>query len=319
MADISLVILSHNRITELSRNLETLLNGCQNGDEFQIIVVDNASTDGTKEFLLEWARKHPQTHVIFNKENKGVAGGRNTGYAVAERTFLVAIDDDTAIAAEDLRRIPALFHELPEVGILAFRVIHSITGDLQNPHGDHPCAVANHHGAGFATRRHLILELGGIDEECDYGAEELDYAIRVHASGWQVRYTPEITVRHNSMPRITKEEERRLTRRIYNNIRLFYKYFPEKNARLFACRHALPQLWNWGHSFGWGRIGYVLRVAREARAAGRRQHRPVPEATLKYYCNRHLRPSMGNVPLLERSLSALKNRWNSMTCGKGTC
>ncbi len=306
-ADVSVVILSHDRLSELKWNLTRLLAACRSDDEFQIIVVDNASTDGTQDFLRDMVRQHPLINVAFNAINKGVGGGRNMGYAIATRAFIVALDDDTAIAAEYLRRVPILFRTLPDAGLLAFRVVHPSTDELQNPYGDQPFLLANHHGAGFALRRELFVKLGGIDEECDYGAEELDFSIRVHAAGFQIRYTPEITVHHNSMLRDNTEESRRLARRIYNNVRVYYKYFPSHSAWVHSYRYAIPQFWNWIQQFGFHNFRCAWRAAWDGRSAGRKVYRTIPPSTLRYYSDRHLRPIMGNVPLIERVWQAYRH------------
>ena len=74
-----MVVLSHNRIDELRRNLPYL---CDHAAEFgyELIIVDNASTDASVELLKMLMRQHQNVRVIFNEVNSGVAQGRNTGH-----------------------------------------------------------------------------------------------------------------------------------------------------------------------------------------------------------------------------------------------
>jgi len=300
MLPVSLVILSHNRLKDLRRNIERLLSECGAPGELEMIIVDNNSTDGTQAYLQDLQRRRAELVVVLNDKNLGVAGGRNSGFARVQREFVVAQDDDTAIAMEDVKKAPHLFGQFPHAGILAFRVVHPETGELQNDHGSAPCEVANHHGAGFAFRSALYSELGGIDEECDFGAEELDFAIRVRADGWQIMYTPELTVYHNNSPAKGEAMKYRRIRRVYNNVRTYYKYFPRRMAFRNSSRYILLAARRWALDVGAGTVGQVFGAGLKGRKRGLVQHRPVPRETAAFYDNPLLRPEFGNVPLLSK-------------------
>lgn len=306
---ISIVILSHNRLGELSTNLPRLLSESHCPDEFKVIVVDNNSTDGSRDFLVELRKKYPEIVLVLNVKNLGVGGGRNSGFAVAQRDYIVALDDDTRIAVEDLRRIPGLFEKYGRAGILAFRVVHTISGEPQNSHGAIPCEVANHHGAGFAFRRCLYAVLGGIDEECDYGAEELDFAIRVHALGWEILYIPELTVYHNSLERNPATEQHRRIRRIYNNIRVYHKYFPTRMAARNSFRYLIVAVRSWLAIYGFSGVGKLLGAGMNGRSAGLSQRQRVPDDTVAFYDDPLLRPEFGNVSLLTKMKNRFGFRW----------
>ena len=309
---VSVVILSHNRLDEISRNLPRLLSERSTFDEFEIIVVDNNSTDGSREFLINLQKEHPEIILVLNEKNKGVGGGRNSGFSMVNRKYVVALDDDTSIAIDELRQIPSLFEKYNRAGILAFRVVHPITGYLQNPHGDIPCEVANHHGAGFAIRRELLNILGGIDEECDFGAEELDFAIRVHAQGWQVLYVPELIVYHNSLETINRElkiiQFRRM-RRVFNNVRTYYKFFSVSMASRNSRRYTLIAIRSWVMTQKFNGLKDILRIMQahsEGRKAGLLKHQSVPAKTVEFYNNSNLRPEFGNVPLYRKVIDRIK-------------
>ena len=303
---LSVVILSYNRLNELSKNLPRLLSDSHHPDEFQIIVVDNNSTDGSREFLVDLQKKYPKIVLVLNDRNLGVGGGRNTGFAVAQREYIVALDDDTAIATKDLRRVPDLFEKHINAGILAFHVIHPISGEPQNPHGDTPCEVANHHGAGFAFRRFLYRTLGGIDEECDYGAEELDFAIRVHAQGWRTLYIPELTIYHNSLERNSATEQLRRIRRTYNNVRVYYKYFPIGMASRNSCRYVIVAVRSWLVTYGVSGVEKLVSAGMKGRSSGLLQHQTIPADTAAFYDDPFLRPEFGNVPLLRKAIDRFR-------------
>jgi GT2 family glycosyltransferase len=297
---VSIVVLSHNRLGELSNDLSRLLSESHHPDEFQIIVVDNNSTDGSREFLTELRKMHPEVVLVLNDKNLGVGGGRNSGFAVARREYVVALDDDATIATEDLRRIPDLFDKYLDAGLLAFCVVHPVTGALQNPHGNLPCEVANHHGAGFAFRRPLYVLIGGIDEECDFGAEELDFAIRARAQGWSVLFIPELTVYHNSVRRNRDLDQFRRIRRAYNNVRVYYKYFPRWMAFRNSRRYVVLYIWSWLSEHGFDGIEKMIGAAFRGRRAGITNHQPVPADTVVFYDNPALQPEFGNVSITDK-------------------
>jgi len=308
---LSIVVLSHNRLDELSKNIPLLLDGMNCKDEFEIIIADNNSTDGTKEFLQELKSKNDELILVLNKENLGTASGRNAGYVKASGQIILAMDDDARIDIADIYKIPDLFEKHRNAGLLSFRIKHPITCDLENPHGDSICQITHHHGACFAFRKIIFDRTGGIDPICDYGGEEPDFAIKVRSQGYDVLYYPEITVLHNSMIRADKEEERRLERRVYNKIRLFYKYFPPSMARRQANRHLVMSLWGWYRIIGFRNIGRVFQVSRSAKADGLDNKVDIPEDVIKFYQNRKLKPEFGNLPIPLLILDRLYKRFSA--------
>jgi GT2 family glycosyltransferase len=309
MKPLSIVILSHNRLDELSKNLPYLF--AETHDEFQFIIVDNGSTDGSWEFLQDMQQKYENLVIVHNQENLGTAFGRNAGFALTTSSYILAMDDDTYIAPDDLRKIPSLFDSYPGAGILSFQIKHPITKDIQNPHGEIACEITHHHGACFAFRKEIINNVGGIDDECDYGGEEPDFAIRVRALGYSVLYIPEITAWHNSIVREFKEEEWRLERRVYHKIRLFYKYFPKPMARRYATRHLVVSLWGWYTLFGLRNITRIFKVARDGSFAGTISHQDLPDFVVKFYTDSKLRPVFGNVPIFRLAIDHLRRKYCS--------
>jgi len=79
---ISVVVLSHDRRSDLISNVLPLLAGMEHGN-WELIVVDNASSDGTIDALEDLSKSPPKLQVILSSENLGVAMGRNTGYRLA--------------------------------------------------------------------------------------------------------------------------------------------------------------------------------------------------------------------------------------------
>lgn len=308
MIPVSIVILSYNKADELLKNIPPLLSARDHPNEFEIIIVDNNSKDGAKEVLLGLQKKHPEIILVLNKDNKGVGGGRNSGWAVAQREFIVALDDDTSIDIDDIRKIPSLFEQYSEAGIIAFRVVHPITGDLQNPHGDTPCEVANHHGAGFALRKEIYEKIGGNADEVEYGADELEYAIRVHAQGWKILYIPELTVFHNTRQQVKPTEYYMAAGYLYGNVCWYYKYFPKWMASRNSRRYLIIAARYWLPSFGIRSFKSLITIYMKAKKEGILKHQSIPAKTVAFYDNPNLRPEFGNVPLYRKAFDRIRGK-----------
>ena len=296
MPDVSIVVLSHNRSDDLQALL-LALGRDKNLAGVEIIVVDNASTDGSRELLCELKLEYPAMRVVLNETNLGVAAGRNTGLRRCRTIYAICLDDDALMSSEGIRKVPLVFAKHPTAGILAFKVLHARTGDLQNPHGDVVVPVANFHGAGFALRTESLTKVGYFDERCSFGGEELDFSIRCHAKGYSTLFIPEIVVQHNSLVRLGNVGAERRTKWLYNYVRVLFKHFPKRTAYLFSARYLFLAM-TWSYSiFGLGFIFKLLNAARMGRNDGARVSAMLPDETMTFYKNPGLRPEYGNVPL----------------------
>lgn len=92
MPEISFVLPTKNRIEWLPECLMTLF--AQTLDDIEIIVVNDNSDDGTKEFLEDWAVKDPRCIVIHNEKSLGAGGSRNKGMSLAKSSIIAVCDDD---------------------------------------------------------------------------------------------------------------------------------------------------------------------------------------------------------------------------------
>lgn len=296
LSDISIVVLSFNRkdtlegnLTELTRLVEET--GCE------LIVVDNASTDGSVEMIGEVLAGRRSAHFIANEANLGVATGRNVGWREASRNFILNLDDDIGIAADDVLQMAEILRRSRDIGVVGPRIVDRNSGDLQYGYGNHLLNIANFQGACHMIRRDVAAQLGFNDELCSFGAEEIDLSIRVRAAGFNVVFTPEATALHDHKTRTGQEARNRRERWVYNFTRVFYKHFPLAVAVPFSLRcfasHLVSGIRAFGPSFG-------LKLTRAAFCGcrdGRSQHSPVPAHVVRFYRDPELRPEFGNRPV----------------------
>lgn len=302
---LSVVVLSHNRLDELTRNIPELIRHCDQLG-YELIVADNASNDEVRSYLATVTASQPHVTVIFNETNLGVAGGRNATFAPAKGEFVLSIDDDTRVSFEVLSALPGLMRaKYASAGILALRIKHPDDDRDQNYAGDHDVAVRNHHGAAFVIRRDVLARIGGMDEYCDFGIEELDICIRTHSAGYQILYTPDLVVYHNSFTRPGREDFARRQKWIFNSSRTMYKYFPFWMAHTFSTRYLL---WT---TRGMMLRGDVVGLSRLVWAhlrgcwVGLRHRALVPPVTVTYYADPNLVPEFGNKPCIRAGIK----RW----------
>jgi GT2 family glycosyltransferase len=181
---------------------------------FELIVVDNASTDGTVEELQRLAGQYPQVQVILNDHNAGFGPGNNRGLAAATGDILVLLNNDTIVPRGWLTRLARHLAD-PKVGIVGpatNRTCNEAQIDMAyKTYGEYEAVARSqreqYEGERFpirmpmmfcaAWRRDIYERLGPLDEQYEIGLfEDEDYAIRARASGLQLYWTPEVYVHH---------------------------------------------------------------------------------------------------------------------------
>jgi GT2 family glycosyltransferase len=241
LQDVAVVVLSHNRREELAVNLSRLERESK-ASGLRVVIVDNASTDGSDSICQELAKRNEEWQYVQMKTNTGVAGGRNAGLARSGRQFTLNVDDDTRIGVEAIEALRNYLVEHPSVAVVSPLVRHPDTGRIQNNPRLAKFGVQNYHGSCHMFRTEVIEALGGVDRLCSFGGEELDTSVRVRAAGYEVSVVPSLLVEHNSQPRESAEDRRRRLLRCWNFPRILAKHFPLRIALQASLRLALAHI-----------------------------------------------------------------------------
>jgi GT2 family glycosyltransferase len=214
---VSLIILTRNRKDELVDTLAqcTALDSCP-----PIIVVDDASTDGTVE---EISSRFPDVKLIVADRNEGAAA-RNRGILAAETSLLAFTDDDSYFAPGSLERAVTYLDKFPDVAVIAARVLVGTSESLDptcqamadsplgRRRGEPGPAILGFVGCGFVARKEALLQIGGFDETLSgVGAEESLIALDLAAAGWRLIYAPDVIVHHHPSPVRDRTNRRRTT------------------------------------------------------------------------------------------------------------
>ncbi|MDB9313205.1 glycosyltransferase family 2 protein [Spirulina sp. CS-785/01] len=218
---ISAIICTHNRDRYLGAAIDSLL--AQDFTDYEVIVVDNASSDRTKE-VTEARLPHPKLQYIYEPVT-GLSVARNAGAKAAKGEILAYLDDDAVASKGWLSAIAAGFAQKENLAIAGGKVTllwpdgHSrppwlsegLSGNLGAfDLGDTIVAITTPNltprGLNYAIRRTFLDDIGGFDVNLGrvgtnlLSNEELQMTELALAKGWEVAYLPDALVAHNVTP-----------------------------------------------------------------------------------------------------------------------
>ncbi|MCE1245517.1 MAG: glycosyltransferase family 2 protein [Firmicutes bacterium] len=211
--EISVVIPNWNGKKLLHICLDSLKK--QTFGNFETILVDNGSTDGSVEYVTE---NYPDVKIVRHSTNLGFAAGVNAGIRVAEGSIIVIFNNDAEASPEWLEVIDRKVSEHPEAGFFACRVVLYHKRDTLDSAGvqffsdgrfilrghfhpdDHEYRVEKEifgiHGTAGIYRKEALDETGLFDEDFHSYMEESDLNIRLNLMGYRCLYIPEAVIYH---------------------------------------------------------------------------------------------------------------------------
>lgn len=191
---LSVIVLSFNRRGALLRTLGELRDLGFPGDAGEVIVVENASTDGTQEGVRS---SHPGVALIELPVNVGVAGF-NRGAEQARGETLLILDDDAWPERGALEGAVQLLARDPSVGAVSLLPRHPATCAGEWPHADVPRGRWPFMGCGLLVRAEAWRRVGGYEEGFFLYRNDTDLALKLLGAGYDVRFDPAWVVWHDS-------------------------------------------------------------------------------------------------------------------------
>ena len=226
--DLSVIVVSYNTCRLLDDCLRSLYAAAPLPGGMEVIVVDNASADGSVAMVRE---RYPAVQLIADEVNRGYSAANNRGSAVATGDYLLFLNSDTVVGGDALARPVAHMRANPDIGALTVRLVYpNGERDPDNhrgfptpwnafchfallsrlfPHSPrfngyfrsyedfsqvHPVPVIA--GSYMLMPRALDRQLGGWDETYFFYGEDIDYCYRIQAAGRPIIYYPLVEVVH---------------------------------------------------------------------------------------------------------------------------
>jgi GT2 family glycosyltransferase len=228
MLDLSIIIVSYNTKQLLEECLQSLAEAEQPANGAEIIVVDNASADGSQAMVR---KKFPDVHLLANAENVGFSTANNLGAAVAEGRVLLFLNSDTRLAKEALVQPLDYLEAHPQVGAITVRLYYPNGDRDPDNHRGFPTpwnalchfsglsrlfpnnprfngyfqsyvdfnkthAVEVIAGSFMMMPRRVYDQLGGWDETYFFYGEDIDFCYRIGEAGYDIIYYPHVEVLH---------------------------------------------------------------------------------------------------------------------------
>lgn len=236
---VSFVILSYNRQHELLKTIEVIK--CSDVHISEIIVVDNASTDGTQEVLT---RAHPDVVLIRKTANVGIAGW-NDGFERCTSPYVFVLDDDSRPVGDAVEKCTEVMEREARCAIVACSIVSPSRSGVNQPSVTRMNAP-DFIGCGALIRLSVIRELGGYDCNIFLYAHEMEFSMRVLDLGYYVINEPHALVEHNESP-VNRELRGSVSRRLiyHGNRSAFYllaSRFPIREVLLRLIRMLLGRL-----------------------------------------------------------------------------
>ncbi|HMO16539.1 MAG TPA: glycosyltransferase [Oligoflexia bacterium] len=227
---VSIIIISYEAFPYLRECISSILANTSY-DNFEIIIVDNASSRSVRDYLIAAEQSSPKIKVILNDENRGFAAANNQGLSLAnDSDYFILLNNDTVVPSGWLERliyyadqqglgiigpvtnwtgneamIPTSYRSLTEMGQFAWGLRNQYQGEFFD------IKVAAMFCVAF--RKEILEKVGYLDESFGIGMfEDDDYATRVRAAGFRVVCAEDVFVHHygsvsfNQLPKDTYNE-----------------------------------------------------------------------------------------------------------------
>ncbi|MFZ5366161.1 MAG: glycosyltransferase family 2 protein [Patescibacteria group bacterium] len=254
---VSVVVPTYNLKEILLECLDSIIN--QDYHNLEVIVVDNASTDGTSEAVK---KKFPKVKLIRNQKNLGVTGGANAGLKEATGDYIWLVDHDNILNPNMLSEMVKLAESDPKIGVVVPKILYWENKDIIWAAGTGMNLITGENifrggkdigqyekvkevdiaPANFLVKREVIEKVGLYDDIYFVSYEDADFSFRVRKAGYKIIYTPKALCYHKIPLLDEKASKQRWLSRSHWTARNKI-IFMRKNSPYFAIFILLYPIW----------------------------------------------------------------------------
>lgn len=288
---VSVIIVNYNGLSYIDTCLSSVLN--QDCNDYEVIFVDNASTDGS----LEYARlRYPGIVFVANSINSGYAGGINAGLAIARGEYIVPLNVDTQVKRSWLSELVKFMDANPQAGaacpkvlILGQPAVINCTGlDLhvsglgfcrqlrqRDRLGGEPQRVNGISGCSYIIKNELLHRMGGAPEYCFMYNDDVVISWLLALMGFKLYYVPTSVIYHRYRLSMTSEKFFHLEK---NRIYLIFSIFRWYTLLLLSPLLLVIEAMIFSYSIlkGWpyprSKLGAYRAAFQERKYIGRLRH-----------------------------------------------
>jgi GT2 family glycosyltransferase len=246
--EFSIVIVTHNGLHDLRKCVDSLCS--QLAPNWEIVLVDNASSDGTAEFFSGISSDSVR-YVPLNA-NTGFAAANNTGVAHARGEWLLLLNNDATCVDGTLRAFEEGTRAFPQFQIFACQMIRSLDGRVDNlgirftrslrgvqiesgamRAWPDTREVFGASGGAMLVHRSVIDDIGLFDPAFFAYQEDVDFAVRARLAGYRCLYLPDAIVHHKGGGTSSSNPS-------------FFRYFNQRNMELVLRNLPMRVWWKYG-------------------------------------------------------------------------
>tara|TARA_Y100000310_G_scaffold57488_2_gene52688 strand:+ start:23269 stop:23985 length:717 start_codon:yes stop_codon:yes gene_type:complete len=228
--NLSIIVLTHNSLDNTKKFISNLYS--YTPVSFELVLLDNGSTDGTIEYLQELSEKRDNIVFRANKKNEGVIKGRNKAYSMsnASMDYVIFLDNDQYVQKNWLDSYEKCFQRGYDiVGIEAWKMRNDFM-PMSRIRDDH--ASFQYVGCGgMAIKTKIIKEIGLFDERyCQKFYEDPDFCWRAAGEGYKIGWNNKPVIIHDHEGPLLNNETRKY---FYENLNRFRKKWKGRKVPVF--------------------------------------------------------------------------------------
>ena len=271
--DVSVIIVNCNTRDLLAQCLQSLYDTTSDVD-FEVIVVDNASSDGSPAMLR---KRFPQVQLVENRQNVGFGQANNQAIERCRGRYVLLLNSDTQLLPGSLDKTVRFMDEHPRAGIVGVRLLNP-DGAFQASYTPFPTLWREFlilsglgrllvrptfpsygpriqkgaqkikgyvEGAYLMARCESLDQIGWLDERIFMYAEEVDWCYRFYQAGWEIWYLPQVPIIHYG-GQSSKKQRGRMEAELYRSrvyfFRKHYGRFPAWSLKMLIYALTLPKV-----------------------------------------------------------------------------